>query len=136
MLRRLSFASIVLLLVGCTNLIKVRSSSVAAVDYEQLWEVAMDVVTSYMHIKEADQAKGRIIATLESKWERSEAEVIFIQQSEGYDVRVKVYREKFQQYVTPEGIGTLQRWVRVGRDKAMERKLAMDIRQRLMMRRN
>ena len=136
MLRRLSFASIVLLLVGCTDLIKVRSSSFAAVDYGQLSEVATDVVTSYMHIKEADQAKGRIIATLESKWQRSETEVTFIQQSNGYDMRVRVYRETFQQYVTPEGIGAHQRWVRVGRDTAMERKLTMDIRQRLMIRRH
>lgn len=136
MLRRLSFASIVLLLVGCTNLIKVRSYSHAAVDYEQLWGVSMDVATSYMHIKEADQAKGRIIATLESKWQRSEAELTFIQQSNGYDVQVRVYRETFQQYVTPEGLGTHQRWVRVGRDTAMERKLTMDIKQRLMARRH
>ena len=135
MLRRLSFASIALLLIGCSNLIKVRGYSPAAVDYEQLWEVTMDVVTSYMHIKEADQAKGRILATLESKWQRSETEVTFVQQAAGYDVKVDVYRETFEQYTTPEGIGTHQRWVRVGRDTAMERKLAMDIRQRLTDRR-
>ena len=135
MVRRLSFALIVLLLAGCTNLIKVRSTSFAAVDYEQLWGVAMDVVTSYMHIKEADPTKCRIIAALESKWQRSEADVTFVEQSDGYDIRVRVYRETFQQYVTPEGIGTYQRWVRVGRDTAMERKITMDIKQRLMARR-
>lgn len=128
-MRPRSFAALAALLLaaaGCTSL-GIKPTTTVHADYEQIWDAATDVVSSFMHLQEASKEKGRIVGGLSSKWQRSQAEVTIVNKDGAFDVVVRVYRETFRQYVTAEGVGTYQPWVRTGRDKAMERKILLEI---------
>ena len=117
-------------LAGCTTIDFMQTATVSA-DYERLWDAATDVVSSFMHLREANKEEGRIVASLSSKWQRSQAQVTLVNKGAAFKIVVRVYLETFRQYVTAEGVGTYQPWVRTGRDKAMERKILREIKKAL-----
>ena len=119
-----SVALLLLMLAGCRS--TPRMSPLG--NYDHVWDVCTDVVSSLMHLDEANKAEGRIRAHLASKWERSKTEIVLTQVRAEYDIEVNVYREAFTPYTTAAGIMAYERWRPAGRDDAMEQRIARQIR--------
>ncbi len=122
----IALAPFAFLLAGCRTVDRAALS-----DYDHVWNVCTDVVSSLMDLDEADKSQGRIRAHLASKWRRSRA-VILITRVHGLcDVEVNVLKEEYTPYVTSAGVKTYERWRPAGRDTALENKIVSMIRARL-----
>lgn len=130
MRRRLGLICVAaLLLTGCGMMV----SRSAFRDRDHVWDVCTDVVSSLMHLDEADKDAGIIRAHLASKWEKSTAVVTVTQvKANGFcDVVVSVQRSAFAPYTTSAGVKTYDRWRPTGPDPALQGKIVRQIRSAL-----
>ena len=112
-------------LAGCGTLAP--SGDAVLDDYDHVWEVTTDVVSSFMHLDEANKEEGRVRAHLSSQWERSRAEIIITPDKGKYDIEVTVYLEAFTPYTTSAGVVSYQKWRPAGRDDAMETRIVREM---------
>ena len=125
--RRLSLAAaLALLLAGCATVDESQLN-----DYNHVWDVSTDVVSSLMYLDKADKEKGEIEAHLASKWQRCRAKINITRVQGLCDVEVNVYCEEYTPYTTSAGVKTYERWYPAGRDVAWENKIVRQIRNEL-----
>jgi len=130
-IRRLGPLALILLVGGCQSSLVLDHKALS--DYDHVWNVTLEAVSSLMHLDEASKEQGHIRAHLASRWERSRAQVnIFKHKTTGLcDVTVNVYLETYTPYTTGAGIKSYELWRPAGRDLPLERKIVRQIRHSL-----
>ncbi len=116
----------VLALAGCRTI-----DDQALSNYDHVWDVCTDVVSSMMRLDEANKSESRIRGLISFKWERSRVEVSVTHDNGVADVAVTVFRETYRPYTTSAGEKVYEVWRPAGYDRALEKKILDQIRAEL-----